>query len=77
MYSFYHGWSSFIRVYICDRLWIYQCEFDLWWLLRRKQRDHYGDGRVYFYDKKITMKELVKVSSETSKTNVEKKNEEI
>lgn len=27
------------------------CEFDLWWLLRRKQRERNGDGRVYFYDK--------------------------
>lgn len=26
------------------------CEFDLWWLLRRKQRERYGDGRVYYYD---------------------------
>lgn len=28
-----------------------ECEFDLWWLLRRKQREHNGDGKVYFYDK--------------------------
>lgn len=27
------------------------CEFDLWWLLRRKQREYHGDGRVYFYEK--------------------------
>ncbi|MBS5135833.1 MAG: SIR2 family protein [Oscillospiraceae bacterium] len=27
------------------------CEFDLWWLLRRKQRERNGDGKVYFYDK--------------------------
>lgn len=26
------------------------CEHDLWWLLRRKQRERYGDGTVYFYD---------------------------
>ena len=26
------------------------CEHDLWWLLRRKQRERYADGRVYFYD---------------------------
>lgn len=26
------------------------CEFDLWWLLRRKQREKYADGRVYYYD---------------------------
>lgn len=25
-------------------------EFDLWWLLRRKQRERYADGRVYYYD---------------------------
>lgn len=31
------------------------CEFDLWWLLRRKQRERHGDGRVYFYDKAIDM----------------------
>lgn len=24
-------------------------EFDLWWLLRRKQREEKGSGRVYFY----------------------------
>lgn len=27
-------------------------EFDLWWLLRRKQREHYADGRVYFYERR-------------------------
>ena len=27
------------------------CEFDLWWLLRRKQRERGGDGKVYFYDR--------------------------
>ena len=32
-----------------------QCEFDLWWLLRRKQRERNGDGKVYFYDKAIDM----------------------
>lgn len=25
------------------------CEFDLWWLLRRKQREYSADGKVYFY----------------------------
>lgn len=25
------------------------CEFDLWWLLRRKQREYSADGRVYYY----------------------------
>lgn len=28
----------------------YLCEYDLWWLLRRKQRERYADGKVYFYD---------------------------
>ena len=32
-------------------------EFDLWWLLKRKQRERYGDGRVFFYDKCISVKE--------------------
>ncbi len=27
-----------------------ESEFDLWWLLRRKQRERYADGRVFFYD---------------------------
>lgn len=27
-----------------------ECEFDLWWLLRRKQREIYADGNVYFYE---------------------------
>ena len=54
----------------------YQCEFDLWWLLRRKQREHYGDGRVYFYDKNITMKELVEESPAT-KAIAEKENKAI
>ena len=27
------------------------CEFDLWWLLRRKLRERNSDGKVYFYDK--------------------------
>lgn len=28
----------------------YPCEHDLWWLLRRKQRERYADGQVYYYD---------------------------
>ena len=36
-----------------------QSEFDLWWLLRRKQRERYGDGRVFFYDKCISEKERI------------------
>ena len=31
-------------------LGVYFCEYDLWWLLRRKQRERYADGKVYFYD---------------------------
>ena len=27
-------------------------EFDLWWLLRRKQREQYADGRIYFYERR-------------------------
>ncbi len=27
-------------------------EFDLWWLLRRKQRERYADGKVYFYERR-------------------------
>lgn len=34
------------------------CEFDLWWLLRRKQRERQGDGTVYFYDRNITLRKL-------------------
>ena len=26
------------------------CETDLWWLLRRKQRERFSDSRVYFYE---------------------------
>ena len=26
------------------------CEYDLWWLLRRKQRERYADGCVYFFN---------------------------
>lgn len=36
-----------------------QCEFDLWWLLKRKQRERHGDGTVYFYDIHRTVKELL------------------
>lgn len=35
-----------------------QSEFDLWWLLRRKQRERFGDGRVFFYDRSINTKKL-------------------
>lgn len=29
-------------------------EFDLWWLLRRKQREKYADGHVFFYEPRPT-----------------------
>ena len=28
-----------------------ESEFDLWWLLRRKQRERYADGKVFFYER--------------------------
>ena len=31
-------------------LWVH--EFDLWWLIHRKQRERYSDGKVYFYERK-------------------------
>lgn len=30
-----------------------ECEFDLWLLLIRKQREIYADGKVYFYEHDI------------------------
>lgn len=27
-------------------------EFDLWWLLRRKQRERFSDGNTYFYERR-------------------------
>lgn len=77
-----YSFSSWPELFLFGDVYVigfgfYQCEFDLWWLLRRKQREHYGDGRVYFYDKKITMKEPIKESSEISKAIVEEKNKEI
>lgn len=27
-------------------------EFDLWWLIRRKQRERYSDGRIFFYERR-------------------------
>lgn len=30
-------------------LWLH--EFDLWWLIHRKQRERYSDGRIYFYER--------------------------
>lgn len=49
----FHSWPGlflFGDVYILG-FGFDACEFDLWWLLRRKQREHNGDGKVYFYDK--------------------------
>ena len=59
---------------------LYQSEFDLWWLLRRKQRERHGDGRVYFYDRNITMKGLNPIDtclSPEEKEDAEKKNKDI
>lgn len=27
-------------------------EFDLWWLIHRKQRERYSDGKIFFYERK-------------------------
>ena len=56
-----------------------QCEFDLWWLLKRKQRERYGDGTVYFYDIHRTVKDLLPVDScdPGHMLEVLKKNEEL
>lgn len=27
-------------------------EFDLWWLIHRKQRERYSDGRIFFYERR-------------------------
>lgn len=27
-------------------------EFDLWWLIHRKQRERHGDGRIFFYERR-------------------------
>lgn len=27
-------------------------EFDLWWLIRRKQREYYADGKIYYYERR-------------------------
>lgn len=49
----YHSWPElflFGDVYIIG-FGLYECEFDLWWLLRRKQRERFGDGKVFFYER--------------------------
>lgn len=55
MLTFYSwpGLFLFADVYILG-LKMNECEFDLWWLLRRKQREQYADGRVYFYERRPT-----------------------
>lgn len=48
----FHSWPElflFGDIYVLG-FGFADCEFDLWWLLRRKQREKYGDGRVYYYD---------------------------
>ncbi|MDO4803910.1 MAG: SIR2 family protein [Lachnospiraceae bacterium] len=47
-------------------------EFDLWWLLKRKQRERYGDGKVFFYDRNITLKESLPLDSLQADGNLEK-----
>lgn len=59
-----HIFSSWPELFLFGDIYVIgfgyeQCEFDLWWLLRRKQRERKGDGTVYFYDKNITMKKLI------------------
>lgn len=52
----FYSWPElflFADVYILG-LKMHECEFDLWWLLRRKQREQYADGRVYFYERRPT-----------------------
>lgn len=43
-------------------------EFDLWWLIRRKQREHYADGKIYFFERRpaagfVESKHLLMLSS--------------
>lgn len=76
-----YSYSSWPELFLFGDIYVigfgfYQCEFDLWWLLRRKQRERYGDGRVYFYDKNITLKELIEETTET-RAIVEDKNKAI
>ncbi len=57
-----------------------QCEFDLWWLLKRKQRERYADGTVYFYDKAITEKPFLAAdpsASEEDKKRILQENQNI
>lgn len=46
----FHSWPELFLygdVYIVG-LNLSESEFDLWWLLRRKQRERYADGKVFF-----------------------------
>ena len=50
-----HSFKSWPELFLFGDVYIIgfgyaQCEYDLWWLLRRKQRERHGNGRVYFYD---------------------------
>ena len=47
-----HSWPELFLygdIYIVG-LGFHHSEFDLWWLLKRKQRERLGTGRVYFYE---------------------------
>lgn len=80
-----HSYTSWPELFLFGDVYVIgfgfeQCEFDLWWLLRRKQREHYGDGKVIFYDKKMTKKELIEVTAGASTEELEEareKNKEI
>lgn len=80
-----HSFTSWPELFLFGDVYVIgfgfeQCEFDLWWLLRRKQREHYGDGKVFFYDKRITEKELVEMTTDVTPERLQelrKKNKEI
>ena len=49
----FHSWPELFLygdIYIIG-FGFYECEYDLWWLLRRKQRERFGDGKVFFYER--------------------------
>ena len=53
-----HKFTSWPELFLFGDIYVVgfgfaECEFDLWWLLRRKQREMYADGKVYFYEHDI------------------------
>lgn len=49
----YNSWPELFLhgdVYILG-LGLEPTEFDLWWLIRRKQRERYSAGKIYFYER--------------------------